>query len=195
VKPSRPTAGRSITGGSKTGRPPAQNSERPIAPPKAEYHETPNAPATSAPLKTQLSMRRTAAGGVPPLESLYAWAGTWCPTVSRVLLGVVLAWFGYHELVSPGLWTGYVPGFAPGSSFAEVLVLAHGWALLILAVALIAGIAPRLAAAVTALLLLEIVIALAVSHGLSDLVLRDVGVLGLSLAVVGQTDQRWLLRN
>ena len=103
-----------------------------------------------------------------------------------MLLGVVLAWFGYHELVSPGLWTGYVPVLSPTSSGAEVLVLMHGWVLLVLAVALVAGVAPRLAAAVAALLLLEIVISLTASHGFSDLVLRDVGVLGLSLSVVGQ---------
>ena len=64
----------------------------------------------------------------------------WAPTAARVLLGLVLAWFGYHELVQPGLWTGYVPLIQPQSAFAIVLVLAHGWLLLMLAVALVAGI-------------------------------------------------------
>jgi len=105
----------------------------------------------------------------------------------------VLAWFGYHELVAPELWTGYVPVLSATSKVAEVMVLAHGWALLLLAVALVAGIAPRLAAAISSLVLLEIVISLTVSSGLSDLVLRDVGVLGLSLSVVGQKSQRLLL--
>lgn len=195
MKPNRSITGRSITDRPITGRPPAQSSKRPLGPPEAGYHETSNAPATGAPLRTQLDIKRRAPGSLPPTESIPAWAAAWLPTASRVLLGVVLAWFGYHELVSPGLWTGYVLGLAPGSSFAEVLVLADGWALLILAVALIAGIAPRLAAAVTALLLSEIVIALTVSHGLSDQVFRDVGMLGLSLAVVGQKDQRLLLRS
>ena len=90
--------------------------------------------------------------------------------MSRVLLGLVLAWFGYHELVRPGLWTGYVPVLSPGSSAAVVLVLAHGWVLLVLAVALIAGIAPRVVAAVATVLLFEIVISLWVTGGLSDLV-------------------------
>jgi len=44
-------------------------------------------------------------------------------------------------------------------------------------------------------MLLEIVIALTVSGGLSDLVLRDVGVLGLALAVVGQRHDRLVLRH
>ena len=69
-------------------------------------------------------------------------AGEWAPTLGRVLLGLVLAWFGYHELVTPALWTGYVPVVLATSSFAVVLVLVHGWLLLMLAVAMIAGIAP-----------------------------------------------------
>ena len=120
-------------------------------------------------------------------------AADWAPTVGRLLLGLVLAWFGYHELVSPSLWTGYVP-LLSGSSLAVLLVLAHGWLLLMLAVALVAGIAVRAAAAVAAVLLLEIVISLALTNGLSDLVLRDVGVLGLAVCLTGSTQQRLLLR-
>jgi hypothetical protein len=36
----------------------------------------------------------------------------WAPTVGRILLGLVLAWFGYHELLLPGEWTGYVPSLS-----------------------------------------------------------------------------------
>ena len=120
-------------------------------------------------------------------------ASDWAPTVGRVLLGLVLAWFGYHELVQPSLWTGYVP-LVSTSSLAVLLVLAHGWLLLMLAVAMIAGIAVRAAAAIAVALLLEIVISLAVTNGLSDLVLRDVGVLGLAVCLTGTTRQQLLLR-
>jgi uncharacterized membrane protein YphA (DoxX/SURF4 family) len=120
-------------------------------------------------------------------------ATAWAPTAARMLLGLVLLWFGYHELVDPGLWTGYVPVFSATSNLAQILVLAHGWLLLVLAVALLTGIAPRVAASLAALLLLEIIISLGV-HGLSDLVLRDVGVFGLALAVAGAAHQRLLLR-
>jgi uncharacterized membrane protein YphA (DoxX/SURF4 family) len=120
-------------------------------------------------------------------------AAEWAPTVSRVLLGLALAWFGYHELVAPQLWTGYVPGVQTTSQFAIVLVLIHGWVLLMLAVAIIAGIALRLAAAIAALLLLQIVITLSVTGGLTDLTLRDVGVLGLAVCLTGSTRQRLVL--
>ena len=115
------------------------------------------------------------------------------PIVARMLLGLVLAWFGYHELVGPLLWTGYVPLIASSSHLAEVLVLAHGWVLLVLAGALIAGVVPRAASLVAAVLLLEIVIALVARGGLSDLVLRDVGVLGLAVSLAGTEQKTWLL--
>jgi uncharacterized membrane protein YphA (DoxX/SURF4 family) len=120
-------------------------------------------------------------------------AAEWAPTVARVMLGLVLAWFGYHELVAPRLWTGYVPGVSSSSTFAIALVLAHGWVLLILAVAIIAGVALRLAAAIAALALLQIVITLTVTGGLSDITLRDVGVFGLAVCLTGNATQRALL--
>ncbi len=138
---------------------------------------------------------KSPAGAAPGvLSKVEAEAERWAPTVARVLLGLVLAWFGYHELVAPGLWTGYVPILAATSHLAEVLVLVHGWVLLVLAVALVAGVAPRLAAAIAAVLLVEIVVSLTVSAGLSDLVLRDVGVLGLAVALTGARNQRLRLQ-
>ena len=135
-------------------------------------------------------MTSGAASSVSSGERLVA---DWSPTAGRVLLGLVLAWFGYHELIQPALWTGYVPVLASTSAAAVVLVLAHGWLLLVLAVALIAGIVPRLAAAIAALLLLQIVITLTVTAGLSDLTLRDVGVLGLAVCLTGRGTQHLTL--
>jgi uncharacterized membrane protein YphA (DoxX/SURF4 family) len=141
-----------------------------------------------------------AAGTEPssPLRDAAARAGDlaeeWAPSIGRVALGLVLAWFGYHELVRPGEWTGYVPVVSPSSSLAIVLVLVHGWVLLVLAVALVAGIAPRVAAAIAALAMLEIVISLTVSGGLSDLILRDLGVFGLAVCLTGCRRQRLVLR-
>lgn len=126
-------------------------------------------------------------------EQLGRLAAAWGPTAGRVLLGLVLAWFGYHELIQPVQWTGYIPGVHAASAAAVALVLAHGWVLLILAVALVAGIATRAAAGLAALLLAQIVIWLWASAGLSDLTLRDVGVLGLALCISGRTEQRLAL--
>jgi uncharacterized membrane protein YphA (DoxX/SURF4 family) len=139
-------------------------------------------------VRSKVSVGRTDLAG-----QAYRFAGEWAPTAARVLLGLVLAWFGYHELVAPRLWTGYVPGVGASSQVAVVLVLAHGWVLLVLAVAIVAGVAVRLAAAVAALLVLQIVITLMVTGGLTDLALRDAGVLGLALCLTGSSRQRAVL--
>jgi uncharacterized membrane protein YphA (DoxX/SURF4 family) len=117
----------------------------------------------------------------------------WGPTAARLLLGLVLAWFGYHELIQPAPWTGYVPVVSATSNVAIAAVLAHGWLLLVLAAALIAGVATRVAGGIAALLLFEIVISLTVTGGLSDLTLRDVGVLGLAVMLASGTRQRLAL--
>ncbi len=119
--------------------------------------------------------------------------GEWGPTAARLLLGLVLAWFGYHELVQPAFWTGYVPAISATSTVATLAVLAHGWLLLVLAAALIAGVAIRAAAGIAALLLLEIVISLTVTGGLSDLTMRDVGVLAVAVLLASGTRQRLAL--
>ena len=138
--------------------------------------------------------RRTErAGAENAFERARSVTAEWSPTLARVLLGLVLLWFGYHELVQPQLWTGYVPWVSTTSSVAVALVLIHGWVLLMLAVAIIAGVLLRLAAALAALTLLEIVISLTITGGLTDITLRDVGVLGLAIILTGDTRQRAVL--
>jgi uncharacterized membrane protein YphA (DoxX/SURF4 family) len=117
----------------------------------------------------------------------------WTPTTGRMLLGLVFVWFGWHEVNQPGLWTQYVPVIAENSRPATVLVAVHGWVLLALAAALLAGIAPRVSAAIASVLLLEIVISL-LATGFSDTALRDVGVLGLAVVLTGCKHQRLVLQ-
>lgn len=119
----------------------------------------------------------------------------WAPTVARLALGLVLLWFGMHELLQPSLWTGYVPVISATSEFALILVLIHGWVLVMAGAALVLGIAPRLAAALSALMLLEIVLSLSITAGVSDIVARDVGVFGLAVAVFANDQSRLVLRN
>lgn len=152
------------------------------------------APATSRPTPGQHPAGSTAATGGEQAPRAAALAAQWAPLAGRVLLGLVLGWFGYHQLAQPSLWTGYVPVLPPRSPAAVLAVLAHGWLLLILAAALITGIATRIAAAIAAVTLAEIVLSLTVTAGLSDLVLRDLGVLGLAICLTGITQQHLVLR-
>ena len=133
--------------------------------------EAPEAPETAA-----SPAAAPAAGLAAVADRAGAITAEWAPAAGRILLGVVFAWFGYHELVQPDGWTQYVPFVSESSSLAVLLVLMHGWVLLVTGAALIAGIAPRAAAAVATVLMLEIVIAVALT-GQSPTALRDVGVL------------------
>lgn len=117
----------------------------------------------------------------------------WATTVGRIILGLVFVWFGYHEVVVPGLWTGYVPFLSPTSHISEVLVLIHGIFLSTLAVGLIVGVLPRTLAGIASLAMLEIIITLTLTAGLSDLVLRDVGVMGLAISVLSSHHERLVL--
>lgn len=121
------------------------------------------------------------------------WWQEWATTMARITLGLVCLWFGVNELLQPSLWTGYVPILPATATLTVILVLLHGSALLVLAVALIAGIAPRIAAAILSVLLVEIILGLTVGHGLNDVAVRDLGILGLALAVLGSQQQRLLL--
>ena len=157
------------------------------APPSAQSPQTERSADPSAAQASQAGLPRIA-------EQAAAISAEWAPTAGRILLGVVFAWFGYHELLLPGQWTQYVPVISESSSLAVILVLVHGWVLLVLAAALLAGIAPRAAAAIASVLMLEIVISLAAT-GLSDTALRDVGVLGLAVCLVGSKNQHLVLRS
>ncbi len=117
----------------------------------------------------------------------------WAATLARVILGLVCLWFGANELAQPHLWTGYVPFIPSVGTLAVILVLLHGGLLFVLGVALVFGIAPRVAAVVVGLFLTEIIIDLSVGHGVNDIAVRDLGVLGLSVAVVGSSGQRLVL--
>jgi uncharacterized membrane protein YphA (DoxX/SURF4 family) len=128
-----------------------------------------------------------------PSSSVHSALQDWSGTIARIFLGLVCLWFGLSELTQPHLWTGYVPLISSTTTLATVLVLLHGGLLFVLGVALVVGIAPSTAALIVALFLAEIVIDLTVGHGINDIAVRDLGVLGLAFAVFGSTRQRLTL--
>jgi uncharacterized membrane protein YphA (DoxX/SURF4 family) len=164
----------------------ALQTDRSAGPSAAQAPQTDPSGGPSAAQASQAGLARIA-------EQAATLSAEWAPTAGRILLGLVFFWFGYHELVQPGGWTQYVPVVNESSSLAVILVLVHGWVLFVTAAALVAGIAPRLAAAVASVVLLEIVISLAVT-GLSPTALRDFGVLGLAVCLTGCKNQRLVLR-
>lgn len=111
-------------------------------------------------------------------------AQRWAPATARMLAAVVLVTFGYQELLHPLLWTMYVPLLSPRSSVAEALVLAHGAVILVGGIALAFAVAPRFWALVSAVAMLGVLVGLA-PEGYNGIFARDLGVLGLCLAIMG----------
>jgi hypothetical protein len=103
----------------------------------------------------------------------------------RWSLGVVLAWFAAQQLSDPGDWTHFVPGFLADAGLPETaLIRLHGLLLSISALGLLAGTLARQAAGLAAFILVQIIAALAIDGGEGNLIARDVGLLGLALALV-----------
>lgn len=104
-----------------------------------------------------------------------------------MFLGFVVIWFGLNEVRNPEAWAIYVPGFLQGMSMVNTLVLVHGVILILSGVALIFNFYRRLAAIVLALMLLDIVATLWLGSGLDEITVRDIGLLGMALALIKET--------
>lgn len=102
-------------------------------------------------------------------------------SVARVATGLVLACFGVWELTGPGQWAGYVPHFAAAAVSPVSLILVHGWILFVLAAAALVDFAPPVTAWIAVAVMAEVVLGLALTSGLTDILVRDVGLLALAL--------------
>ncbi len=115
----------------------------------------------------------------------------------RAGLGFVLAWFGVNELRSPSEWAVFVPSFVVDHSPVAVnnLILIHG-ALLVVAAAFIGlGLVYVIGCLLAMGLLAEILLGLWLDAGVSDLVIRDLGLLTLSVALALDPVRSWHFDN
>lgn len=99
-------------------------------------------------------------------------------------LAFVFIWFGLSEILTPVNWTSYVPPFFV-ESWLIPLVVIHGAVLVGAALLLILNIGRRIAAAITAFMLLQIVVTMIIdNNGLSPIAVRDIGLFGAALSLV-----------
>lgn len=98
-------------------------------------------------------------------------------------LAFVVIWFGYNEVTNPEQWVAYVPSFLGGGSMTEYLVVAHGIILILSGLSLIFNFHKRTAAFVILLMLAGIVFTLLSVSGLDEIAVRDIGLLGMALAL------------
>ena len=105
-------------------------------------------------------------------------------------LGFVVAWFGLNEIFAPQEWVTFAPPFLGNGTFAVSLVVLHGVVLASCALLLFSNTYRKLAAAILALVFMEVVIELVTQTGLSDIAVRDIGLCGMSLGLVFLTSVR-----
>ncbi|MDE2037739.1 MAG: hypothetical protein KGI69_00745 [Patescibacteria group bacterium] len=105
--------------------------------------------------------------------------------VLRWALAFTVAWFGWSEIWSPGDWSVFVPaylGLGQGD-IALYAVIAHGTVLCSAGLALVLAYRVRFMAGLIAFMLLAIVADLILQSGLTDIAVRDIGLLGLALGI------------
>ena len=103
--------------------------------------------------------------------------------VLSYFLGFIVLYIGAQEVLSPAKWTIFVPEFLGNGPTIVYLVILHGLLLLAVGFAFIFNFHRRIAAFVLSLMLFEIIINLLVVEGLSEIALRDIGLLGMAIAL------------
>ena len=98
-------------------------------------------------------------------------------------LGFVALWFGLNEMFFPKEWLTFTPSFIGSDALAVNLVIIHGAILTICALLLFSNIYRKLAAIILALLFIEIIIDLVSQTGVSDIVVRDIGLCGMAIGL------------
>ncbi|MDR3572158.1 MAG: hypothetical protein P4L81_08330 [Candidatus Pacebacteria bacterium] len=105
-------------------------------------------------------------------------------------LGFVVSWFGLNEIFWPQEWVTFAPPFLGDGTLAVSLVVLHGIVLASCALLLFTDTYRRYAAALLALVFLEVIVDLTTQTGLSDIAVRDVGLCGMSTGLAFLSSSR-----
>ena len=111
----------------------------------------------------------------------------------RLSLGFVFLWFGVREIVFPESYVRFMPGFVGQHSpvSEESLVRLHGILLTTAGTGMLVGLLYRASCWLALGILVEVIVSLIVLGEDSGLIVRDVGLLGLSLAMLLDPVRFW----
>ena len=104
----------------------------------------------------------------------------------RASLAFVFVWFGVSEIVNPTYFRGYIPQFVSSLGFDnDLLIQIHGVLLVFLYVCLVFKIYIRFMSLAAVFVLGFIILGLLLTPdmGFNEIVVRDIGLLGLALAI------------
>ncbi|MCE9549231.1 hypothetical protein K8Q98_02420 [Candidatus Nomurabacteria bacterium] len=103
--------------------------------------------------------------------------------VLSYFLAFVVIWFGVSEVSSPERWVVFVPTFLNLGDMVNSLVMVHGVVLVLCGLSLVFNFYRRIAAFIVLIMLIDIVTTLILVSGLDEISVRDIGLLGMALAL------------
>lgn len=103
----------------------------------------------------------------------------------RLSLAFVFGWFGISEILNPVYFSGYIPPFAKTLPFfnLNLFIQTHGVILALLSICLIFKFHLRLTGILNILMLMQIIGGLLLISGFNEIVVRDIGLLGLAISI------------
>ncbi len=104
--------------------------------------------------------------------------------ISRLALSVLFLGIGLWEIIQPQYWSTFIPKFLTSIASANALVGIHGVVLLIIGIAVLLGAYLRIAAILASLVMIEVIAAIILESGFSDLLIRDLSVLFLAISLI-----------
>ena len=113
----------------------------------------------------------------------------------RLMMGFTLGWFGGLQVRSQSDWVDFVPDFISRLSPVadSYLIILHGSLLLLAAVGIFIGLRFVAASLLAATLLSFIILTLIVDGGSANLIVRDIGILGLAISLIFDPVRFWQL--
>lgn len=107
------------------------------------------------------------------------------PLVMRISLAFVFGWFGISEIINPVYFSGYVPPFITSLPIfnPNLFIQTHGVVLTLLSLCLIFKFHLRLTGILNILMLMQITGSLLLISGFNEIVVRDIGLLGLAISI------------
>ncbi len=105
--------------------------------------------------------------------------------VMRLSLAFVFVYFGISEIFNPAYFSGYIPSFISHLSIYEpdLFIRVHGSVLVFLSLCLIFKFYLKFTGILVILMLIQIIGGLLLISGFNEIVVRDIGLLGLAISI------------
>lgn len=103
--------------------------------------------------------------------------------LTRLSVAIIFIGIGLWEIIQPSYWATYFPTFITKLSYVSLVIAVHGGILVIIGIAVLLGIYLRYTSILAALMMIIVIVALLTSFGFTDIIIRDLAVLVVTIAL------------